>query len=165
MADFDQYCIAVAAILAALSLRQFRLINFIMFVNFALFYIASYYILEALNGKPAMILHAVYVLISGLTVGLLVELKASLALYVTTFLFSLYNLSIVGEYTYFGSVGFFDNFKVVAHSQMIIELLVMFITGVGGLYVYRGLRPKSDYIRTIDRFFRIGPRLGIEGLS
>lgn len=112
-----------------------------------------------------MILHAVYVVISGITVMLLVKLKASPPLFLATFLFSVYNLAIVGEFIFYGSVGFFDNFKAVASSQMIIELLIMFATGLGGLYVCRGLHSKSDYISLINHFFRAGIRLGNQRLT
>ena len=155
----------VAAILAALSLREFRLINFVLLLNFLTFEITSHYILEALNGKPAMILHAAYVLIGGLTVISLVKLKASPPLFVTNFLFAVYNLSIVSEYVYLGSIGFHDNFEIVANSQMIIELLIMFLMSWGGCYVCRGLYPKSDYIHTLNRFFRSSVRLDGTGMA
>jgi len=160
--DFDQYCLAVAALFAALSLRQFRLVNFVMLANFTIYKITSHYILAVLNGKPAMILHAAYMVISGLTVILLVNLKASPPLFVTTLLFSGYNLAIVSEYLFFGPIGFHSNFEVVAQSQMIIELMIMFITSVGGLYVCRGLYPRANYIHIINRLFRVGPRMGSE---
>ena len=159
MFDFDQYCIAVAALFAALSLRQFWLINIVLLLNFLAFYITSHYILEALDGKPAMILHAVYVLIGGVTVISLVKLKAAPPLFVTSFLFSVYNLSIVSEFVFIGSVGFHDNFIIVAQAQMVIELLLMFLMSWGGLYVCRGLYSKSNYIHLIDRFFRSGVRV------
>ena len=155
----------VAALFAALSLRQFRIINLVLLANFLAFEITSYCILEALSGKPAMILHATYVLIGGITVISLVKLKASPPLFVTSFLFSGYNLSIVSEFIFFGSVGFFDNFKIVAHSQMIIELLIMFLMSWGGLNVCRGLYSKSNYIRTVNRFFRSGVGLGDKGFA
>ena len=155
----------MAVILTAVSLRQFRLINVVLLLNFSAFYFSSIYILEALNGKPAMILHATYVLIGGLTVISLVILKASPPLFVTSFLFSVYNLSIVSEFIFFGSIGFHDNFIVVAQAQMIIELLIMFLMGSGGLYVCRGLYPKSNYIHLIDRFFRSSVRLDGQGLA
>jgi uncharacterized membrane protein YuzA (DUF378 family) len=163
--DFDQITIVVAAILAALSLRQFRIINIVLLLNFILFEITSHYILAALDGKPAMILHAAYVLIGGLTVISLVKLKASPPLFVTAFLFSVYNLSIVSEFVFFGSVGFHDNFIVVAQAQMIIELLIMFLMSRGGLYVCRGLYPKSNYIHFVDRFFRSGIRVFNRGIA
>ena len=159
MFDLDYIFIAVAAILAALSLQQFRLINIVLLLNCILFEITSHYILEALNGKPAMILHAVYVLIGGLTVISLVKLKASPPLFVTSFLFSVYNLSIVSEFVFIGSVGFHDNFIVVAQAQMVIELLLMFLMSWGGFYVCRGLYPKSNYIHIVNRFFRSSVRV------
>jgi len=163
--DLDQIFIAVAALFAAMSLRQFRLINIVLLLNFVLFNITSHYILAALEDKPAMILHAVYVLIGGLTVMSLVKLKASPPIYITSFLFSVYNLSIVSEFVFFGSIGFHDNFIAVAKTQMVIELLIMFITGVGGLYVCRGLYSKSNYIRFINEFFRSGTWLGNQRLT
>jgi len=158
--DLDQIFIAVAAIFAALSLRQFRLISIVLLLNFVLFNITQHYILAALGGKPAMILHAAYVLIGGLTVISLVKLKASPPLFITSFLFSVYNLSIVSEFVFFGSIGFHDNFIAVAKTQMVIELLIMFMMSRGGLYVCRRLYSKSDYIHIVDRFFRSGLRLG-----
>jgi len=106
-----------------------------------------------------MILHAVYVVISGLTVTLLVKLKASPPLFLTTFIFSVYNLAIVGEFVLYGSVGFHDYFKAIASSQMIIELLIMLSMGIGGLYVCGGLCSKSNYIRSVNRLFRSRIRL------
>ena len=156
MLDFDQITIAVAVLFTALSLRQFRIINIVILVNFGLFALAD----KLASIDQLMILHTSYVIISGLTVVSLVKLKASPPLYVTIFLFSLYNLGIISEIALFGQGEIYNNFVVVAQSQMIIELLIMFITGVGGLYVCRRLYSKSDYIHIVDRFFRSGLRLG-----
>ena len=161
MFDFDQYCLAVAVLLTALSLRQFRIINVVMLVNFLLFALAD----KLAPNDQLMILQIAYVLIGGLTVISLVKLKASPPLFVTSFLFSVYNLSIISEIVLFGSIGFHENFIVVAHSQMIIELVIMFLMSWGGLYVCRGLYPKSNYIHFVDRFFRSGIRLGGQRLA
>ncbi len=161
MFDFDQYCLAAAVLFTALSLRQFRKINIVMLVNFLLFALAD----KLAPNDQLMILQIAYVLIGGLTVISLVKLKASPPLFVTSFLFSVYNLSIISEIVLFGSIGFHENFIVVAHSQMIIELVIMFLMSWGGFYVCRGLYSKSNYIDHIDRFFRVGSRLGSQGLT
>jgi len=163
--DFDQICVAVAVILAALSLRQFRMINMLLALNFTLFELSSHFILSFLAGRPSMILHAIYVLIGGLTVISLVKLKSAPPLFITTFLFSVYNLAIVSEFVFLGSLGFHDNFEIVARTQMIIELLIMCLTGVGGLYVFRGLLPKSNYIHRINELFRSSVRMGGKRLA
>lgn len=165
MIDFDHICILVAVILAAISMRQFRLVNLLLLSNFILFELAAYFILPILAGRPSMILHAVYVVIGGLTVISLVKLKASPPLFLATFLFSVYNLGTVGEFIFYGSVGFHANFESIAKAQMIIELLIMFLMGVGGLYVFRGLYSKSDYIHSVNKLFRVSPRLGYQGIS
>lgn len=160
MFDFDHISIAVAVILTALSLRQFRRINIIMTANFLLFEAVSE--IMALNipeEERLFPLHASYAAIGCVTVVSLVVLKASPPLYVTILAFTGYNIGIVSEVLFFGQVGIHANFIQVAHSQMIIELLIMFITGVGGLYVYRGLYPAANYLHSINRFFRVGPRV------
>lgn len=151
----------MAVILTALSLRQFRLINIVMLANFGLFALTD----KLVPDDQLMILQTAYVIIGCVTVISLVTLKASPPLYVTILAFTGYNLGIVSEILFFGQIGIHANFITVAHSQMIIELLIMFITGVGGLYVCRGLYPRIDYIHHISRFFRAGPRLGNQGLA
>ena len=161
MFDFDHISIAVAVLLTALSLRQFRKINMVMLANFWLFALTD----KLVPDDQLMILQTSYVLIGGLTVKLLVDLKASPPLFVTTFLFSLYNFGIISEIVLFGQGAMYNNFVIVAQSQMIIELMIMFLMSWGGLYVCRGLYSKSDYIDHIDRLFRAGFRLGSKGLT
>jgi hypothetical protein len=163
--DFDQISIVVAVILTAFSLRQFRLINLVMLANFALFNITAHYLIPLLSDKPAMILHAAYVLIGGITVISLVKLKASPPLFITSLLFSVYNLSIVSEFIYFGPLGLHGNFAAVAKAQIIIELLIMFLMSRGGLYVCRGLYTEPNYIHFVDRFFKSGLRMGCQGYT
>ena len=148
----------MAVILTALSLRQFRFINIVMLANFGLFALTD----KLVPDDQLMILQTAYVIIGCVTVISLVALKASPPLYVTILAFTGYNIGIISEILFFGQVGMHANFITVAHSQMIIELSIMFITGVGGLYVYRRLYPAADYIHIINRLFRVGPRMGSE---
>lgn len=151
----------MAVLFTALSLRQFRIINIIMLVNFGLFALAD----KLAGVDQLMILHAAYLLVGGLTVISLVTLKASPPLFITTFLFSLYNLGVISEIVFFGQGEIYNNFVVVAQAQMIIELLIMFMMSWGGLYVFRRLYSKSNYIHLVDRFFRSGVRLDGQRLA
>jgi len=164
--DFDHISIAVAVILAALSLRQFRRINSVMLANFLLFEAVSEVMALNIPEEDRLFpLHSSYAAIGCVTVISLVVLKASPPLYVTILLFTGYNIGIVSEILFFGQVGIHANFIQVAHSQMIIELLIMFITGVGSRYVYRGLYPTANYIHSINRFFRVGRRVCNRGIA
>lgn len=164
MLDFAQFCILTAFILAVFSIRGYRLIAFVLFINFMAFEAVASTGLREL-GYP---LHAVYTVIAGLTVLALRYLRASPALFVIMFLFSLYNLLVVVDYKlyeHFGStVGFYDNFIPVARANMVIELLFMFLISKGGAYVWNLFKPDRKYHYLIDRFFSDCWRMGHKGL-
>lgn len=165
MLDFAQFCILTAFILAVFSIRGYRLIATTLFVNFMAFELAAATTLQEL-GYP---LHVAYVLISGLTVGVLVRLRASAPLFAIMFLFSMYNLFVVIEYpmkAYLGfTVGFHNNFIPVARANMIVELLFMFLISKGPAYVWNLFRPNSKYNYFVDRFFSDCFRMGFQRLA
>jgi len=169
MLDFAQVCILTAFILAVFSIRGYRLIAMVLFVNFMVFEASANTILKALGDAPAWPLHAVYATLSGLTVLALVYLKASPPLYFIMFLYSVYNLVVVIEYPLYDSfgftLGFHDNFIPIARAQMIIELLFMFLISKGSAYVWSKFRPNSKYHYFIDRFFSDCWRMGHKRLA
>lgn len=168
MPDFAQVCILTAFILSVFTIEGYRLIATTIFVNFLVYEAAAINILEALDGARAWPLHAVYCVISGLTVWVLVRLRASPPLFVITLLFSVYNLFVVIDYLlydYFSfTLGFHDNFKPVARTQMVIELLFMFLISKWSAYVWNMFRPDRKYHYFIDRFLSDCFRMGNKGL-
>ena len=162
--DFAQVCILAAFVLAVFSIRGYRLIATILFINFMLFEAFAVTMIEALGDKVTLPLHMVYVVISGLTVLTLVYLRASPALYTIMLLYSVYNLMIVIEFPFFDRFGFalgiHDNFKPVARTQMAIELLFMLLISKWSAYVWNKFRPNSKYHYFIDRFFSDCWRMG-----
>lgn len=167
--DFAQICILAAFILAVFSIHGYRLIAMVLFVNFMLFEAVATTMINALGDDVTLPLHAAYVIMSGLTVLVLVYLKAPPPLYVIMLLYSVYNLLIVMEfpfYDYFGfTIGFHDIFKPVARTQMIIELLFMLLVSKGPAYVWNKFRPDSKYHYFIDRVFSNCWRMGSKRLA
>ncbi len=165
MLDFAQLCILAAFILAVFSIQGYRLIAAVLFVNFMLFEAAASTALQE-SGYP---LHATYAIIAGVTVLILRYLKASPALFVIMFLFSVYNLFVVIDYQLhkqFGfTLGFYDNFIPIARANMVIELLFMFLISKGSAYVWNLFKPDSKYHYFIDRFFSDRFRMGSKRLA
>ncbi len=159
--DFDQICILIAAILTGTAIKKYRIICFIIFLNFVSFEIASKYILAALNGGPSWPLHAVYVIIGGVTVAALHKLGCTRFVYWVIFLFATYNLVIISEFKW-GSIGFHANFVVIARCQMAIELLSMLIMNKGCKHVWAQLNTDRSYTYLVDRIFINRFRLGFK---
>jgi hypothetical protein len=159
--DFDQSCVLLAAFLAATAIKRYRVICLVVFLNFALFEFLSSPILVALDGAEAWPLHAVYVVVGGLTVAVLAKLGCTRFVYWAIFLFSVYNLAIISEYKW-GSIGFHDNFTVIARCQMVIELLSMLIMNKGSRYVWAQLHTDRSYNYLVDRIFINRFRLGFK---
>lgn len=162
--DFAQVCILTAFVLAVFSIRGYRLIAMVLFVNFMLFEAFAVTMIEALGDDVTLPLHVGYVIISGLTIVALVHLRASPPLYVIMFFYSVYNLAIVIEfpfYDYFGfTLGIHDNFKPIARTQMVIELLLMLLISKLSAYVWNKFRPNRKYHYFVNRIcsdcFRMG---------
>lgn len=166
--DFAQYCIIIATILVALSISKYRLITLTILINFIAFELSARYILELLNGAPSWPLHAVYILISGVTIICLVKLSASRFLYSVMFLFSLYNFFILFEFIWH-PVGFHANYVITARVQMIFELIFMILMSRIASYVWDKFKPNDNdndnYNYFIDRLFISRFRLGLTRLA
>ncbi|MCZ6898327.1 MAG: hypothetical protein O7D95_06460 [Betaproteobacteria bacterium] len=171
MLDFDQWYILAAFILAVFSIKGYRLIATVLFVNFMISEAAAISILKALGGPegdPAWPLYATFSAISMATAAALVYLKASPPLYVIMLLYSGYNLLAVIEFPMFQYVEikwFNDNRESVAEAQMTIELTFMFIICKGPAYVWSLFKPDSKYHYFIDRFFSHSFRMGSKRLA
>jgi len=171
MLDFDQVCILIAFVLAVFSIKGYRLIAAVLFVNFMITEAFAVAILNALGGPegdPAWPLYATYCGISGITVLVLRYLKAYPPLYVIMFLYAVYNLFAVIEfhsYDYLEIKWFNDHRESVAQAQMIIELSFMFLISKGSAYVWSMFKPNSNYNYIIDRFLSHSWRMGSKRLA
>lgn len=159
--DFDQACIFIAAFLAATAVKRYRLICFIIFLNFVAHEMVSRPILHYLDGSDSWPLHAVYVLIGGTTFMTLARIGCTRFLYWSIFIFSVYNLIIISEFMWI-NFGFHNNFVKVARYQMAIELLSMLIMNQGSRYVWTKLNTDRSYVYAVDRLFVNRFRLGFE---
>ncbi len=157
--DFDQICIILAAILAATSIPKYRNITLILFLNFAVYEIIANPMIEALGGGEAWPLHVVYILTSGLTIVVLVNLGASWTLYGAMFLYTLYHFVIVCEFS-IGKFGAHELYEYVARAQMAIELIFMLLMNGLTKYVWSKRLPSRSHDYFVDRFFVNGIRLG-----
>lgn len=162
--DFAQSCIIIATILVALSISKYRLIALTILINFIAFELSARYMLDLLNGAPSWPLHAVYILISGLTIICLVKLGASRLLYSVMFLFSLYNFFILFEFIWH-PIGFHDNYVITARVQMIFELVFMILMSRVASYVWDKFKPDNNYNYFIDRLFISSFRVGFTRLA
>ncbi len=150
--DFTQACILIAAVLAALSIPRYRLIALVIFFNFVIGYLTAIKVLEILDGAKAWPLHALYIIISGLTIITLLKLGGSMLLNSALFAFSLYNLAIIFEFIGSG-VGFHANYVVVARVQMVVELLFLLSMSKVVLYGWNRFKPTNSYSYFLDRLF------------
>lgn len=171
MLDFDQVCILIAFVLAAFSLKGYRLIATVLLLNFMITEAFAIAILKALGGPegdPAWPLYTTYVVISFFTILVLRYLRASPAFYTIMFLYSLYNIIVVIEFplnNYVEFKWFNNNRESVAQAQMIIELLFMFLISHGGAYVWSKFRPNRKYHYFIDRICSDCWRMGSKRLA
>ena len=160
--DFDQSCVLLSAILTLTAVKRYRLICLVLFFNFALSEFSANSILDYLDGRPSWPLHAVYALISGLTVMALSRMGCTKFLYWAIYLFAIINYVIISEFIW-GSIGFHDNFAMIAKSQMVIELMSMLIMNKGSRYVWAQLNSDRSYVYIVDRIFVNRFRLGFKG--
>lgn len=159
--DFDRVCMLLAALATIFAVERYRAASIIMFLNFAISDIAAVNILILLDGAKSYPLHIVYVLISGLTIGGLVKAGSLWPLYVSIFVFLLYNLAVLSEFIWF-PVGFHANYESAATVQVSIELAMLFIMSKGCRYVCNYFNHRT-YDVFIDRFFFDSSRLGNQG--
>lgn len=162
--DFAQSCILIAAILAVISIPGYRLISLVMLINFIAHDVVAYYTLLALNSAPSWPLHALNILISGLTIILLVKLGANKSLYFAIFLYSLYNYVVICEFI-IAPVGFHVYYIPVARAQMILELLFMILISKVGRYAFHKINPFGNYRYLIDCIFADRFRMGFKRLA
>lgn len=161
--DFAQSCILTASLLAAVSLKGYRLISLVMLLNFIIHDVTANYVLAILDGAPSWPLHALNILISGATIAALVKLGANRFLYSAIFCYALYNYLVLCEFV-ISPVGFHANYIPAARVQMIFELLFMVLISYLGKYLYGIFRPSNNYGALIDRIFTNRIRLGPQGV-
>lgn len=162
--DFAQSCILAAAVLAAVSLKGFRLIALVMLANFVAHELMAVRVLEMLDGGKAWPVHALNVLISGATIYLLVFLGASKYLYSAIFIYAVYNFAILLEFIFYG-VGFHGNYIAFARFQMRIELVFMLLISYIGAYAYQFFRPGDNYRDIVTSVFSVRSRMGPSGVA
>ena len=162
--DFAQSCILIAAFLVAISISGYRLIALVMLINFIAHDLMAYYVLIALDGAKSWPLHALNILISGLTIIILVKLGANKYLYSAIFIYALYNHLVLCEFIMTG-IGFHANYVLFARVQMIFELLYMILFSEIGRYACNRIKPSNNYRYLVDRIFADRFGMGLKRLA
>ena len=153
---FDLICIMVAGFLATISHKQYRLVAFLVFVEFALHFIVFNTLLLDLRAGNSSVIYVLYSIIQVSILGIMY--KNQIHFYIALLIFAnlTYNFLTILQHLLIAPFDFHGSYKLIVGCIMTLELLYLLrIT----IYVENyGRKHGFININYIDRLFFIRRR-------
>ena len=159
---FDYICIAIAVLLAAFSIKEYRFIAFAVALEFSLHNLAYNFAFLDFRSENGWFIYLIYAAIQLSTMYALYKLKSHFVIVGLLFINMIYNLSTVLGYFYADFISIYYIYPYFVGTIMIFEL---FYIGLLNRYVanYRRKHGRLDF-DYIDSVFRVRSWRGDRGM-
>lgn len=160
---FSLICTLIAVSLAAISIKQYRFIAYLVAIEFALHLITYNYLFLEFRSNHSSFIYFLYILIQVNVLWIMYRNQTHFIIAALIFINLTYNFLTIIQHTGFTLINFHDPYILVARTIMILELIYLLgITSYVGNYIRKH---KILDINRIDNLFFIRRRLFVGDLA